>query len=80
MKGGGEDLDSQQNTLGGPAGAHTSQLGLIVVSRASNKTGSFCTIILWLGKTIKPFFSIPDDTASHVNFKKSMHPSLLVHR
>jgi hypothetical protein len=43
----------------GPAGFHTSQLGLTTGYKVSDKNGFFCTIILRLGKTV---FSLPGDT------------------
>ncbi len=43
---GREDMDGQHDTLGRPAGSHTSQLDLTAVSRAYDETGSFYTIIL----------------------------------
>ncbi len=36
-----QDTDSEHDILGRPAGSHTSQLGFIAVSRASDKTGYF---------------------------------------
>jgi hypothetical protein len=47
---GGEDMDCQHNTLGGSAGSHTSQLDLTMVSRASNKTGSFIQLFCDWGR------------------------------
>jgi hypothetical protein len=38
-----------------PAGFHTSQLDLTTGLKVSVKTKFFCTIILRLGKIIKPF-------------------------
>jgi hypothetical protein len=52
----GKDADGQHDTLGWPAGSDTSRLDLIAGCRAFDKTGYFCTVILWLGKTMKHFF------------------------
>jgi hypothetical protein len=42
----GEGADSQHDTLGGPAGSHTSQLNLTMGYRVSNKTGCFCPMLV----------------------------------
>jgi hypothetical protein len=62
--GGGEYRQSSEYISVGPAGSHTSQLDLIAGYKISYKTGFFRTIILWLGKMMKPFFSIPGNKAT----------------
>jgi hypothetical protein len=52
-------MDGQHDTLGGPAESHTSQPDLTAGYIVSDKTGYLFTIILCLGKTIKPFFLLP---------------------
>jgi hypothetical protein len=51
--------DSQCDTLGGPAGSHTSQLDLTVDSRASDKTGSFLHNYFVTGEDDKAIFLYP---------------------
>ncbi len=53
---GGRIWTANTTHLVGPAGSHTSQLDLTTGYRVYDKTGYFCTIILWLGKLTKPFF------------------------
>ncbi len=50
-----------------PAGAYTFQLDLIVVSRASDKTGSFLYNYFVTGKE-KAVFSIPGDAIKFSNY------------
>ncbi len=54
--GGGLHKRSTQHISEGPAGSHTSEVDLITGYKISYQTGFFCTLILWLGKTMKPFF------------------------
>jgi hypothetical protein len=46
----GGHMDSQHDALGRPAESHTSQLDLIVVSRASDKTRSFVQLFCDWGR------------------------------
>jgi hypothetical protein len=67
--GGGENRDGQHNTF------LRAQLGFTPTNQSSlgydvsYKTGFFCTILLWLGKTINYFFFIPGDTLSPHEFQ-----------
>ncbi len=56
---GGGRIQTVNVTLLTPAGFHASQPELTAGYKVSYKTGFFCTIVLWLGKTTKPFFLFP---------------------
>jgi hypothetical protein len=54
-----------------PTEFHTTQLDLNTISRVSNKSGFFYTIILFLGKMKKPFFRFP---ALHCRWEQPRGP------
>jgi hypothetical protein len=69
-------MDGQNDTFSGPTRFHTSQLDLTTGHKVFDKNGFLYTIILRLGKMIKPFLLFP---AIHIPKKSHTKKTCYVH-